>query len=341
MYQMVISKAYQTIDKLLQRSISLPSDLALFISNLEIVEQQILYPRYQKFLRDYHAYLPTLLPDEAKIVQDLEQSGISITTLDQLAISSSDRFFDAAQSLSQELRQQSSQPLYTGKHTLTANAEQIMRHPELFLWGAEPKLLKIVEGYLKLPVAYDGLSYYYSPADAKESGPRKWHIDKEDWQMIKIGVYINDVNEHGGPFECVTPPINQILLKQLRSKSLRKYKSVYHHEVQNVISKHHPTLLSKNWHRSCIGKAGTVIFVDTAKYYHRGKPPTKFGRSAIFFGYCSRRPRHPFFCGRSPLSNSQIHHMASLLPEEIRDCITWRDRLAGIAKLIPKNRLRV
>lgn len=159
--------------------------------------------------------------------------------------------------------------------------------------------------------------------------------------MIKIGVYINDVNEHGGPFECVTPPTNQVLVKQLRSKRLRKYRSVYHHEVQNVISAHQPELLSKNWHRSCIGKAGTVIFVDTAKYYHRGKPPTQFGRSAIFFGYCSQQPRHPFFCGRSPLSNSQLRHMASLLPEEIRDCVTWRDRLAGIAKFIPKNRLKV
>ena len=93
---MVISKAYQTIDKLLQRTISLPSDLALFISNLEIVEQKILYPRYQKFLRDYYVSLPTLLPDEAKIVQELEQQGLSITTLDQLAIPDSDRFFQAA-----------------------------------------------------------------------------------------------------------------------------------------------------------------------------------------------------------------------------------------------------
>ena len=40
-----------------------------------------------------------------------------------------------------------------------------------------------------------GGKVYIVYADAKESGPRKWHIDKEDWQMIKIGVYINDVDE--------------------------------------------------------------------------------------------------------------------------------------------------
>ena len=110
-----------------------------------------------------------------------------------------------------------------------------------------------------------------------------------------------------------------------------------HHEIQAILPQH----LQDNWYKSCVGKAGTVIFVDTARYYHRGKPPTKFDRAAIFFGYCSRKPRHPFFCGRSPLSTPQLQYMASLLPEETRDCVTWRDRLTGLAKWIPKNRLKV
>jgi len=33
--------------------------------------------------------------------------------------------------------------------------------------------------------------------------------------------------------------------------------------------------------------------------------------------------------------------MASLLPEDIRDCVTWRDRLEWLGKWIPKNRLKV
>lgn len=337
MHQIVISKAYQTIDKLLQRIISTPSDIALFISNLEIIEQKVLYPRYQKFLQEYRPFIHHPLPEEAKIVHDLQNFGLSITHLDDLAISSSDRFFKAAQNISEELKQNSELPIFQGKHTLTANAEQIMRYPEIFLWGAEVKLLRIVENYLQLPVAYDGLSYYYSPADGKESGPRKWHRDKEDWQMIKIGVYINDVNEDGGPFQCVTPSTNEILCQKLNAQQIRKYKTAYHHEIQSLL----PESMQHHWHQSCVGRAGTVIFVDTAKYYHRGKPPLKFGRSAIFFGYCSRRPRHPFFCGRSPLSLAELRYMASLLPEELRECVTWRDRLTGIAKYIPKNRLKV
>jgi hypothetical protein len=339
MYQKFISKVYQSLSKLWQRSLSMPSDIALFISNLELVEKNLLYPRYQKSIQQYQPLLHLNQPKEIEktIVQELENYGIAIASLEELVIPDSDRFFKAAQNISQELKDKSKLPLHLAKHTLNVSAEQIMRYPELFLWGADIKLLRIIENYLKLPVAYDGLSYYYSLPDGKELGPRKWHRDKEDWQMIKIGVYINDVNEDGGPFECVTPTANKLLYESLSSKSIRRYKTALHQEIEALLPQH----LQDNWYKSCVGKAGTVIFVDTARYYHRGKPPTKFERSAIFFGYCSRQPRHPFFCGRSPLSRSQLQYMASLLPPETRDCLTWRDRLTGLAKWIPKNRLKV
>lgn len=337
MYQKIISQAYQTLDKLWQRAVSAPSDIALFISNLDVIEQRVLYPRYQRFIQDYQPLLHRPTPEEQKIVQDLEKYGVALATLEDLAIAGSDRFFRAAKNISQEFKSNAQNPLYRGKHTLNINAEQIIRYPELFLWGADAKLLRIIENYLKLPVAYDGLSYYYSLPDGRESGPRKWHQDKEDWQMIKIGVYVNDVTEDGGPFECATPDANEFLCRNLRTKSIRRYKTAFHHEIQEMLPEH----MQENWYKTCTGKAGTVIFVDTARYYHRGKPPTKFDRSAIFFGYCSRKPRHPFFCGRSPLSKAELRYMASLLPEEVRDCVTWRDRLTGLAKWIPKNRLRV
>jgi hypothetical protein len=337
MDQILLSQAYQTLNKLWQRTLSIPSDIALFISNLEFVEDRILRPQYQKSIREYQPLLNSLSPEENRIVQELEQYGIAITTLEELAIPNSDRFFQAAENISQEFKQNTQHPFYKGKHTLTANAEQIMRHPELFLWGADAKLLRIVEGYLKLPVAYDGLSYYYAVADNNEAGPRKWHRDKEDWQMIKVAVYINDVDEDGGPFQFATPSANELLNKALRSKSIRKYKTAFSHEVEGIL----PETMQNNWRKSCTGKSGTVIFADTARYYHRGKPPTKLDRSAVFFGYCSSQPRHPFFCGRSPLSEEELRYMATLLPEETRNCVTWRDRLNGISRFVPKNRLKV
>ncbi|MEE3715428.1 hypothetical protein V2H45_01565 [Tumidithrix elongata RA019] len=223
-------------------------------------------------------------------------------------------------------------PLHKGKHTLTANAEQLMRYPEIFFWGAEKRLLNIVENYLKLPVAYDSLSYYYSIADGKDLGPRKWHRDKEDWKMVKIGIYLNDVDEYGGPFECVYPEINKFLHQTVQPK----YRVMKHQELQQ----HLPDPKS-NWFTSCTGSAGTVVFVDTAMYYHRGKPPIAMDRAALFFGYFSRRPKNPYFCGRSPLSRNQLHYLSEFLPPDLYDYVNWKDSLPGIGRWIPKNRLKV
>jgi hypothetical protein len=322
----------QLASALLQRVASIPSDVALFFSCLPLIEQRVLYPRYQALLEQHKLYLPELCAQDLVIVQELETNGISVTSLEALNLSNTENFFSAAQKISEELAQTAKSPKYKGKHTLTATAEQIMNHPDVFFWGAQERLLRIVENYLKLPVAYDGLSYYFSIANGVEAGPRKWHRDKEDWRMIKIGVYLNDVDFLGGPFECVFPEYNM----QLCKKAEQKYQVFRHYELKNLLGED-----SNIWYKSCIGSSGTVVFVDTASYYHRGRPPVAVNRSAIFFGYFSLRPKHPFFCGRSPLSQNQLSQLSQSLPSHIQEGIFWRNRLPRVGKLIPKNFLKV
>jgi hypothetical protein len=322
----------QLASALLQRVASIPSDIALFFSCLPLIEQQVLYPHYQGFLEQHKPYLPELCAQDLAIAQELETNGISVTSLESLDLPDTSNFFTAAQKLSNELAQMAQSPKYEGKHTITANAEQIMRYPDVFLWGAQERLLRIVERYLKLPVAYDGLSYYYSLANGAEAGPRKWHRDKEDWRMIKVGVYLNDVDSLGGPFECVFPESNIQICKHAQ----HKYQVFRHNELETLLGEN-----SQTWHKSYIGSKGTVIFVDTASYYHRGRPPISVSRSAIFFGYFSLRPKHPFFCSRSPLSQNQLSNLSQSLPPHIQGSILWRNNLSSLGRLIPKNHLKV
>jgi hypothetical protein len=322
----------QLASSLFQRAASLPSDIALFFSCLPLIEQQVLFPRYQAFLEQHKSSLPELCPQDLAIAQELETNGISVTSLESLNLPNTASFFDAAQKLSEELALEAHSPKSKGKHTLTATAEQIMRHPEVFLWGAQERLLRIVERYLKLPAAYDGLSYYYSIANGAEAGPRKWHRDKEDWHMIKIGIYLNDVDFSGGPFECVLPNANEQICRHAQSR----YQVYRHDELKDLLGED-----PQSWQKSYSGSSGTVIFVDTASYYHRGRPPISASRSAIFFGYFSFRPKHPFFCGRSPLSQEQLTNLSQSLPPHIQDSILWRKKLAGIGRCIPKNYLKV
>jgi hypothetical protein len=320
------------VDKVL----SLPSDLAFRINSNDWIEQSLLFPRYQQWRDRHQPSLPVLDVTELAIVDRLEREGICITSLSELAIADTQQLLDAAEPISKELARLSHAPSHAGKHTLMATAAQLLQHPELICWGLSARLLKIVESYLGLPVGYGGLSFYYSVADGRDAGPRIWHRDKEDWRMIKIAVYLNDVDEDGGPYQCVNAATNEWLVA-----TLPKYKGLTHTEMQQLLNHRSDDRLSDNWLISCIGKAGTVIFTDTSRCYHRGKPPIQTDRSAIFFHYFSYRPKNPFYCDRSPLSSSQIVEFDKQLPPELQGYLTWRDKYPSIGRYIPKNFMKV
>ncbi|AFY96784.1 hypothetical protein [Chamaesiphon minutus] len=322
---------YHLINRFVNKILSLPSDLACLINSNDWFERWILLPRYQQWRDRHQEHLPKLEASELAIVEQLEQEGICITSLEVLAIPDSQKLLDAAEPITKELAQLSRSHSHAGKHTLMANADLLLKHPEILEWGLSKRILKIVECYLGLPVGYGGLSFYYSVADGRDAGPRIWHRDKEDWRMIKVAVYLNDVDESGGPYQCVTSVKNRWLLE-----TLPRYKGLTHSEMQQMLNN-----TSTNWFVSCVGKAGTVIFTDTSRYYHRGKPPIHTDRSAIFFHYFSYRPKNPFFCDRSPLSSRQIVEFDKQLPPELQGYLTWRDKYPIIGRYIPKNYMRV
>jgi hypothetical protein len=322
---------YYLAIRVVNKVLSIPSDLACSINSTDWFEQSVLLPRYQKFLDRHKEHLPKLDASELAIVEQFEQDGVYTTSLDALAIPDSQQLLKAAQPITDELAQLSRAPSHAGKHTLMATANQLTEHPEILYWGLSERILKIVECYLGLPVGYGGLSFYYSVADGRDAGPRIWHRDKEDWRMVKVAVYLNDVDESGGPYQCVKSATNSWLIE-----TLPKYQGLVHTEMQQLLGNN-----SSDWLTSCIGKAGTVIFTDTARCYHRGKPPIQTDRSAIFFHYFSSRPKNPFYCDRSPLSSRQIVDFDEQLPPHLQGYLTWRDKYPIVGRYIPKNYMRV
>jgi hypothetical protein len=323
---------YYLTNKVVNKLLSLPSDIACGFNSNDWFEQLILLPRYQNMLRQHKDHLPRIDDNEQNIVDQLEQNGVCITSLDALLIPDSHKLLEAAQPITNELSQQSRSPSHLGKHTLMANADQLLAHPEIICWGLSERLLKIVECYLGLPVGYGALSFYYSVADGRDAGPRIWHRDKEDWKMVKVAVYLNDVDEFGGPFQCVKSDINKFLIE-----TLPQYKGLTNSELEQLLKTNNPD----EYLTSCVGKTGTVIFTDTSKYYHRGKPPSKSDRSAIFFHYFSYRPKNPFYCDRSPLSSKQIVEFDKQLPIHLQGYLTWREQCPGLGRYIPKNQMKV
>jgi len=108
-----------------------------------------------------------------------------------------------------------------------------------------------------------------------------------------------------------------------------------HDQAEALIPKGSPFFTSHT------GAAGTVIFADTARYYHRGKPPIRSDRAAVFFGYFARPPRHPFLCERSRLSRAQITQLVADLPQVERDTALWMQSVPIPIRWIPKNIIEV
>ncbi|MGQ4649538.1 hypothetical protein [Lyngbya aestuarii] len=307
---------------------SLPSQMAWNLSKPLFIEKNIFYPRYQKYLEEHYSKLPVLNSMEAQIVEELEEKGICITSLEKLDIPNTAEFLEATKKLSQELTEVSLLPANQSKYEIHATSAQLIKYKDIFQWGLNDRLLKIAERYLGLPVAYDGLLFILSIADGKEIGPRAWHRDREDRRMIKVGIYLNDVNEDGGPFQYMQSEANLLVCNSVKER----YKSVFDKDLKEIFA----TTASEGI-TTCTGLAGTVIFVDAARHYHRGMPPTKLNRSALFFSYFSRRPWHPFFCQRSPLSKKDLDFFTAGMSSEQRACVNWKDELPRIVRWLPKS----
>jgi hypothetical protein len=167
---------------------------------------------------------------------------------------------------------------------------------------------------------------FHTPADRKELGTRRWHLDREDRRVIKVGLYLHDVDATAGPFEVLRHEIGHTG----RKFRLRDYLAWDTAALERRLG----VPITEQNTVSVTGPAGTLLFADTARFYHRGRPAVDRARSAIFFSYFSRPPRHPFFCNRSRLSRPQIVRLVDGLSPAQRACALWRDDLPPAMRLL-------
>jgi hypothetical protein len=222
--------------------------------------------------------LPSLSLEDYKLVHRLKTEGVVITSLEELAIPSSREMLSSAQNLI---------PLFPSvirknEYVLHATNKQMMENPEIFIWGLEKRILNIAENYFGLPVAYHGAYFRKDIANKVERKSRLWHMDNENRQVLKIIIYLQDVNEDQGPFQYISLETTQKLAQKLR------YRLGY---IKDTAMQRQA---SSSDYKSCLGVSGTVIFAATGSIFHRGKIPVASDRFTLFFDYTSRLPTYPF-----------------------------------------------
>jgi hypothetical protein len=264
--------------------------------------------RHQSAIAQHQPHLPQITdPLYQYLLTQLQQTGIATTTIAEITQRSN--LLTQAQAHIPSINQQTPKKHQFCHHL---DSHHILTTPDLYLWGLQTPILNLIENYLQIPPAYHGLYYRRDINSHHITKSRQWHLDMEDHRILKIIIYLTDVDQHNGPFQYLTDPDTQTIRARLHYQS--GYRSAQ--KIEKII----PT---QQW-QTCTGTAGTVILVDTARLMHRGKPPTAGDRYTLFYDYTSRIPSQPYYC-KSSLPTTDLFTMTRHLTDNQLPYVLWRD----------------
>lgn len=150
----------------------------------------------------------------------------------------------------------------------------------------DPNLLEIASGYFglwpRLAAIYAWLNF---PSGAAPQASQLWHRDPEDLKLLKVFLYLNDVDEDTGPF-CYIP----------RSQPFGEYAGANppHKDRKRVLDEEMNPVLPPEKQMVCTGPADTMILADTVGF-HRGGNPRAKNRLMLTFTYTSAWPNKRSF----------------------------------------------
>ncbi|RCJ18517.1 phytanoyl-CoA dioxygenase [Nostoc sp. ATCC 43529] len=231
--------------------------------------------------------LPELGVGDRQILNALKKDGVYVTTLADLGLDSNSELLKAAYeqlSLMENPNNDHLDEKLPQIYTVTGL-------PEFSNWGNEKRLLNIIENYIGLPVAFHGVHLRKDFPSKHQFGTLLWHSDAEDRRIIKIFIYLNDVEQKTGPFEYIPRSLAPVFSWKYIQLYYKLFKSGY----MGIDDEDVKPVIPKSAWKSCPGPAGTVIIVDTKNALHHGTVRTE-ERSALFLCYTANPPERPELC---------------------------------------------
>jgi len=242
---------------------------------------------YQIARWQHRKNLPLLEKSDRQIIDTLERDGVCVTTLTDIGLSFGSEMLHAAQNLLYRMEKANNDHL----DEKWPQIYMVTSLPEFSTWAKQTRLLKIIENYIGLPITFHGVHLRKDFASEHQFGTLLWHSDAEDRRIIKIFVYLHDVEEKHGPFQYIPRSLTSLFSWQYYRLYYKLWKSSYmgidDQDVEKVIPQ-------SAW-KSCPGSAGTIVFVDTKNVLHHGTLREK-DRATLFFCYTANPPERPDLC---------------------------------------------
>jgi hypothetical protein len=107
----------------------------------------------------------------------------------------------------------------------------------------------------------------------QENSSQYPHLDPEDFQQVKIFLYVNDVDEDSGPFQV------------LRSDASDRVQERYAYRFGRLSDEQLFAVARPDELIVCTGPKGTANFADTSRGFHFGSRLSKKQRKLIMYQY--------------------------------------------------------
>jgi hypothetical protein len=227
----------------------------------------------------YAGTRPSLDPVQRRMVEDLDHAGYAVVWVQELL---SEQAWQAVQRQTAAFVQQTEANLEQlrqckGKNFLVRKYEHNrdnvlgLDDPWLAVCSSR-KLLDIANGYLRLWSKVDYVDVWYSipvGEQAERRASQLWHRDFEDRHLLKVFLYLSDVDQQAGPFEYVSGtqpggPHEDIDPWQASGISASQKGTALLGVEQQIAARVSPEHI-----RTFTGPKGTMIFCNTSGL-HRG-----------------------------------------------------------------------
>lgn len=265
-------------------------------------------------LRRHVEKLPTLPPYDRLIVEACRKEGAFVTSLDVLDLPFTQEMLEEAKKLLGEMQAD----LANRTNMKTWGTCENPAYPQIFTvtdlpvfadWAQSQRLVNLIENYIGLPIAFQGVHLRRDFANDRPVATEFWHRDLEDRRVIKLFVYLSDVTTETGPYEYVPrSKVTPTIVRQIEASF--KKRIVSNPYDMGITDDEMAAIIPRSEWRTCEGSAGTVLFSDPVAVFHHGKSRQQ-GRSALFFVYTAKEPLTPQSC-------AQYHDRTYARPEQLQ-----------------------
>ena len=219
---------------------------------------------------------------EKSVLNGLNQHGIALESIDDLFVDGSE-FSELGSAVEgmlisrkeeiAALESSAADSVKIGSKTFNLEllgSELTFSYSDIFSrFALNPAILNIANAYLQM---YAKLRYYnvwYTFAtDAAPRESQLWHFDREDNYILKIFVYLRDVEAGTGPFTYAPGTHRKGAYWN------RKPESFNENNVLRTTDEQMNVVVPKEKWITATGKKGTVIFADTRGYHKGGEART-------------------------------------------------------------------